>query len=46
MRRSEGLLWLGEANVFLEALDALLKWPKTLIDVLSDVIHQPGKIVR
>jgi hypothetical protein len=46
MRRRAGLLWLGDANVFLEAHNALLEWSKTLIDILADVIHESGKIVR
>jgi len=45
-RKSEGLLWFGEANVLFEPIHALLQWPKTLIDILSDVIHEAGNIVR
>jgi hypothetical protein len=45
-REGEGLLRLGEANVFLKAIDSLLEWPEPLIDVLSDVIHQSADIAR
>jgi len=32
--------------VFFKTVNALLKWPKTLVDIRSNVIHQFADIVR